>query len=210
MILDKILSLRIHVVREFGPILVFLATFLEAIPAAGMFVPGALITFLGGLFAKLGFFSYYSVLILAISGAILGDTAGYFLGRYLGKCSMHKYGKLILLKKEHMDRAGEIMCCHTGKSLIIGRLNPVTRCAAPFIVGAHKISFEKFMLYNVIGGILYGFLFASLGFIFGQRLIVAAALEKWIIISMVVLILAFYIYYIIRLFYKEKSIKKMN
>lgn len=199
MIIDRLLLLKIGFVEQFGILLVFLATFCEAIPGLGLVIPGAFIAFIGGFFAKLGLITLWKVWVIAILGAILGDIFGYILGRYFKKKFLHKYGKYLLIKKEDIEGIGCIVCEHTGKSLILGRLNPVTRVFAPFIVGAHKVKFGKFMLFNIIGGLLYGFLFVSLGFIFGQGYQLAAHFEKWIVLVTIAIIALFYLDYFIEL-----------
>lgn len=210
MIIDRLLLLKIGFVEKFGILLIFLVTFCEAIPGLGLVIPGALITFIGGFFAKLGLMNFWMVMTAAILGAILGDTFGYILGRYFKKEFLHEYGKYFFIKKEDITRLGCVVCEHTGKSLILGRLNPVTRVFAPFFVGAHNIKFGKFMLFNIIGGILYGFLFVSLGYIFGNSYVVAASLEKWIVIVTILLILCFYASYFISLILKRLNGNKKS
>lgn len=193
MIVEKILLLNIHFVEAFGYLLVFLATFLESAPLFGLFVPGSLVIFTGGFISKLGFLKLWQVLAFAISGAILGDLVGYIFGRYFGKEFLHKYGKYFLIKREYMDRAGDIACGHTGKALVIGRLNPITRSAAPFIVGAHKVNFWKFMFFNIIGGVLWGVLFVCLGYLFGHGYAFAQRFEKWFLVVSLLLVIGIYV-----------------
>lgn len=208
MIIDRILLLKINFVENFGVLLIFLSTFFEAFPVLGLVIPGALISFIGGFFSKVGLLSFGPVLFASILGAILGDTAGYLLGRYLKKEFLHKYRKYFLITGEHVEKTGEIVHRHTGKALIIGRLNPVTRVFAPFIAGTHKVKLSKFMFFNIIGGILYGFLFVSLGYIFGYSYKFAARFERWMVIITVLIILYFYINYFMGLIIKKINGRK--
>ena len=208
MIIEKILSLNINFLQSWGYVILFLGTFLESIPVFGLFVPGALITFICAFIARLGFMNLYLIMGIAIGGAILGDLFGYLLGRYLGKDILHKYGKFFLLKKEYLERAGEILCNHAGKSLVIGRLNPVTRPAAPFIVGAHKYNFFKFMIYNILGAVMWGVIFGGLGYLLGRNYAFAQKLEKNLLIGTVAVLLGLYLLYFIKVLVdKRKSYK---
>jgi membrane-associated protein len=180
MITEEILKLNLGFIHSFGYILVFLFTFLEASPFFGIFVPGAIVIFFAGFLAKMKLLSFGWVLGLAITGAVLGDLGGYLFGRYFGKEFLHKYGKWFLIKKEYIEKSCEIANNHVGKSLVIGRLNPLTRPAAPFIVGANKVNFWKFMFYNIIGGVLWGLIFVSIGYFFGANYGVANDVEKLI------------------------------
>ena len=208
MIIDKLLLIKIDVIESFGYLLVFLSTLFEASPIIGIFIPGSIIIFLAGFAAKLQLMNFKIVLFLAILGAILGDIAGYLFGRYFGKEFLHKYGKYFLIRKEYIERSCEIVHAHTGKSLIFGRLNPITRSVAPLIVGAHKVGFGKFMVYNVIGAILWGFTFVSLGYIFGHSYRFALTYEKYVIIATLALIFGYYSYYFIKMLVDKSNGKE--
>ncbi|MEI6058768.1 MAG: DedA family protein [archaeon] len=207
MILDEILYLNRDVVISVGYIATFLFTFLEASPLIGLFIPGATILFFAGFLAKFNFLNFWWVLLVGILGAILGDVGGYIFGRYAGKEFLHRYGGYFLIKKSYIERACGIVDNHTGKSLIIGRLSPVTRTVAPFIVGAHGVKFSKFMIFNIIGGILWGIIFVSLGYLFGQSYAAAIKFEKQFIVITILLLVMIYGYYVARLLYRKINSK---
>ncbi len=207
MIIDEILYLNRNVITSVGYIAAFLFTFLEASPMVGLFIPGATILFFAGFLVKFGFLNIWLVLLAGILGAVLGDVGGYIFGKYAGKEFLHKYGGYFLIKKSYIDRACGIVDNHTGKSLVIGRLSPVTRAVAPFIVGAHGVKFSKFMIFNVLGGILWGVFFVSLGYLFGQSYAAAIKFEKLFIAITILLFGLIYGYYIARLLYRKINSK---
>ena len=194
-IIDKILSLNISFINTFGYPLIFLLIFFEAAPFIGIIIPGSVILFFAGFLTKLGFFNLWIVVFLAVLGAILGDTTGYLTGKYFGKKILSRFGKYFLIKKELSEKTCQVVHAHTGKSLIIGRFNPLTRCIAPFILGIHKVSFAKFMFFNILGGVLWGSFFVLFGYLFGQSYNLAHDVEKYILIITIFLIISFYIYY---------------
>ena len=205
MIIDKLLTLNIRFVESFGYVLCFLATFLESSPFIGLFIPGSIVVVFGGFLAKFGFLNLWLVMGFSMCGAILGDLSGYLVGRYFGKEFLHKYGGYVLVRKEYIEKSCEIVKGHPGKSLVFGRLNPLTRAAAPFVVGANKTKFGKFMFFNIIGGILWGFFFTSVGYILGESYQVAETFERWIILATVLLIVGVYLYYFFRGLSKKKN-----
>lgn len=215
MILEQILSLNYNFIHNFGYWILFLATFLESFPILGLFIPGSIVSFIGGFLAsfqsiKLNILNFWPVIFFAGIGAILGDLAGYILGRYFGKDFIHKYGKYFLIKKEYLERASQIACNHTGKSLIIGRFHPITRSAAAFIIGANKVKLAKFMFFNLLGAFIWSFLFVTLGFTFGQSYAFAEEFERILLLSTLALIIIVYSIYFTFIIIEKRKINKIT
>lgn len=203
MIANFFLSLSISFLRDFGIYLVFLGIFIEAAPFVGVLIPGTFILFIAGFFARIGLFDLWIVFIAAICGAVLGDLAGYLFGRYYGLGFIHKYGKYFLIRKEYLEKSCEIVHNHTGKSLIFGRFNPLTRCAAPFILGANKVRFGKFMFFNIVGGSLWSFILVTVGYLLGQNYMIAEKFERYILYAFLIVIASFYIIYFAKLMVRK-------
>lgn len=171
---DKILSLPIPVLQLWGYPIVFLSALLEASPFFGILIPGQTIVMIGGFYAKLDVLNIYYVIALSSLGAIFGDLIGYILGRAYGYSFIRDYGKYFFFKKEYFDRTKELMNEHTGKTIIIGRFNSITRAFAPFVAGSSKVPYRKFIFYNIVGGISWGVFFSLVGYIFGKAYKVAS------------------------------------
>jgi membrane-associated protein len=181
-----------------GYFFVFLILFLESLPFLGAFIPGGtILLLLAGLLTRFGFFSLWKVLLVAFSASIAIDFFGYMCGRQVDRDFLHKYTKYLLVSRDTLERVGRIVHGHTGKSLILGRLNPVTRAIAPFLVGVENVKFYKFLIWNVIGGALWVTLFIFLGYLFGGSLAIAKVAELYILGGTILIAGGFYIYYII-------------
>lgn len=205
--INQLFYLNVGFVKTFGYLLVFLATFLESSPFIGLFVPGSVVSFFGGFIARLGFLNFWLVWGLSAVGAILGDMGGYFFGRYFGVEFLHKYGKYFLIKKEYIERSCEILHSNIGKALTIGRVLPLTRSAAPFIFGARRTSFSKFMFFNAIGAISWSFVFVSLGYIFGHSYKVAGRVEQGLLVAGVVILILVYALIFLKRLIKKRQFK---
>lgn len=200
MFVESLLGMNRSFFAVWGYIWVFVILFLESIPFFGAFVPGGtILLLLSGLLAKLGFFSLWKVLLVAFFASVTIDVTGYAWGRKVDKNFLHKYARFILVKKETLEKVGRIVHGHTGKALILGRLNPVTRSIAPFIVGTEKVNFWKFLFWNIIGGAIWVTLFIFVGYIFGGSIEVMKAAEMYIIWGTVLIAGGFYMYYILNL-----------
>ncbi len=151
-------------------ILIFLCSVLESNPFTGFFFPGMVMVIIGGALAGANRLSLLATLAIAALGAMTGDLIGFIVGKKYGRCFLAKYGKYFLLKEKHGKKIDCFLKEHTGKALVIGRFNPLTRALIPFFAGKSKVSFNKFIAYNILGGILWSVVFVFLGYFFGIHL----------------------------------------
>lgn len=180
-----------------GHVIVFVALFLESLPFVGAFIPGGtIILLLAGILAKWGFFVLWKVALVAIAASICIDTFSYCLGRSVGRDFFHRCAGKCFVKKSVLERVGRAVHGHTGKALIFGRLNPVTRATGPFIVGNERVNFWKFFLFNVIGGVLWVVMFIFLGYIFGAGLSGTDEMEHFVLWITIIIVACFYGYYV--------------
>lgn len=170
--------------------IIFVVSVLEAIPLLGSFVPGHALIILGGFLAKIGVLNAFTVIWVTALAAIVGDIIGYLLGKKYGFDFLVKFGKYFFLTEEHLQKASDIMDKHTGKALIIGRFNPVTRALTPFLAGASDLNLKKFWFYNLIGGISWAVSSVAVGYIFGASYeVFSKYIGKFIFIATVLSIL---------------------
>ncbi len=201
-IIDRLLSLAVLNHWFYG--IIILAAMLEASPLFGLVVPGQLIMIIGGFLVKMGILDLGDTILFAALGAILGDLIGYGLGRKYGVSFITTYGKYFFFRKEHFEKTKKVMEQHTGKTLILGRFNSLTRAFAPFVAGSTEIPLARFLIYNVIGGVCWAVVLVILGFLFGKSYeAVSRYIGLGIIIATVVSILFIYVY---RFINKKKKI----
>lgn len=197
---ESLLGMNRSFFAVWGYVWVFAILFLESIPFLGAFVPGGtILLILSGLLAKFGFFSLWKILLVAFVASVTIDVTGYVWGRKADKNFLHKYARFLLVKKSTLEKVGRIVHGHTGKALIFGRLNPVTRSIAPFLVGNENVKFWKFFFWNVVGGALWVTLFIFIGYMFGGSLEVMKAAEVYVVGGTIVIAGGFYLYYIVNL-----------
>lgn len=98
--------------------------------------------------------------------AVIGNVAGYAFGRKVGPALFRREDSL-LFKKRYLTVTQSFYARHGGKALIMGRFLPIIRTFAPILAGVIKVDFGKFMLYNVIGAVLWIGSLGSLGYYLG-------------------------------------------
>lgn len=166
--------------------LLFLFTALEGLPLFGMLIPGHVAIVLAGFLAKIGYLNLYMVITITVAGAILGDYAGYILGKKYGMKFIDRFRPYFFISDEHIDKAMSLLGKHTGKAMIIGRFSPMTRAIMAFLVGASNIHVKKFWIYNVLGAISWITVSVLLGYAFGAGYkAVSGYFGKFILVSIV-------------------------
>jgi membrane-associated protein len=164
--LDKYLG---QIINDYGT-LTYLFLFFVIVMETGFvitpFLPGDSLIFAAGTLAGLGYLNIWLLYIVLCAAAILGDTVNYWIGHYIGPRAFS--GNIRFLKKEYIDRTHAFFEKHGGKTIIIARFIPIIRTFAPFVAGVGAMTYPKFIVYNVIGGMAWVALFLFGGYFFGN------------------------------------------
>ena len=164
--LDKHLSQVISHYGGWTNLILFLIVFAETGLVVTPFLPGDSLLFAAGTFAALGALDVRLLLVLLVAAAIIGDTVNYWVGAWIGPRAFS--GRVRWLRKDYLDRTHAFYEKHGGKTIIIARFIPIIRTFAPFVAGVGAMSYGKFLLYNVVGAVLWVGLFVLGGFFFGN------------------------------------------
>ncbi|UCD97706.1 MAG: DedA family protein [Chloroflexota bacterium] len=171
-LVDFILHLDVHlneIIKNFGVftyLILFLIIFLETGVVITPFLPGDSLLFAAGSFAALGSLNIIALFLLLTAAAILGDTLNYWIGHFIGPRAFS--GNIRFLKKEYLDRTHEFYDKHGGKTIILARFIPIIRTFAPFVAGIGAMNYSRFIVYNVIGAVLWVSIFTFGGYFFGN------------------------------------------
>ncbi|MEV6839216.1 VTT domain-containing protein [Streptomyces sp. NPDC051133] len=134
-----------------------LVVFAESGLLIGFFLPGDSLLFTCGLLItshQLDFPLWGAIGLICLA-AILGDQAGYMFGRKVGP-SLFNRPDSRLFKQENVTKAHEFFEKYGPKSLVLARFVPIVRTFTPIIAGVSGMKYRSFLLFNVIGGVLWG------------------------------------------------------
>jgi membrane protein DedA with SNARE-associated domain len=161
--------------REVGPtlgqwmyLLVAVLAFLETGAFVGLAVPGELTIVLGGFVAGQGEILLAVLLPLVWVAAVCGDLASYWLGRRLGRGFLLRHGGRFGVTPARLGLAEQYFSRHGGKTVLAGRFIGLVRAFAPFLAGASRMPFGRFLAVDVVGAGLWAAAFCLLGFVFWQ------------------------------------------
>ncbi len=164
--LDKYLSMIINWAGVWTYAVLFVVIFIETGLVVMPFLPGDSLLFAAGTFAALGDLNPFLMWFLLSGAAILGDTANYWIGHFVGEKAFT--GNSRLIKKEYLERTHAFYEKHGGKTIFLARFIPIIRTFAPFVAGVGRMRYGYFISYNVFGGLLWPGLFIFAGYFFGN------------------------------------------
>jgi membrane-associated protein len=180
--------------------ILFLIIFVETGLVVMPFLPGDSLLFAAGaLCANEATGLNLGLLIgLLILAAVAGDNCNYFIGRTFGeKATKLKIGNKSLVKKEYLDKTHEFFEKFGTKAIIMARFVPIVRTFTPFVAGLGKMNYkEKFLPYDIAGGVLWISTMSISGYFFGQIEWVKKHFEAVVILIILISVLPMVITYL--------------
>lgn len=175
-------------------LLVAALAFLETGTFLGLVMPGEAIIVLGGFVAGQGVIELAVLIPLVWVAAVAGDSAGYWLGRRLGRGFLLRHGPRFAVTAPLLASAERYFARYGGATILVGRFFGIIRALAPFLAGASRMPFRRFLVFDALGAGLWAATFAILGWVFWQSIDSAlrhAGQGKLLLAALVALAVAF-------------------
>ncbi len=177
--IDKNLAMVIANFGAWSYVIMWAVIFVETGLVIMPFLPGDSLLFAAGaLSASLNAFNIWTLWILMVLAAFVGDTVNYWIGHKIGakafdpnfKLRVFSYELRIgkILKPEYLEKAQAFYEKHGGKAIVLARFVPIVRTFAPFVAGVSKMNYGKFISFNFFGGLAWVTAFLMGGFFFGN------------------------------------------
>ncbi|RIV37819.1 DedA family protein [Micromonospora radicis] len=173
-------------ISTFGLIGILVIVFAESGLLIGFFLPGDSLLFTTGLLVADGQYLRYPlwlVCLLITVAAIAGDQVGYLFGRKVGPALFRRPNSR-LFKQENLLKAHDFFEKYGARSVVLARFVPIVRTFTPIVAGVSRMNYRTFVIYNVVGGILWGTGVTVLGYFLGQIPFVKTNIE-YILIAIV-------------------------
>jgi membrane-associated protein len=172
LLLDFILNLNDHLtelVAAYGIwvyAIVFLIVFAETGLVVMPFLPGDSLLFAAGAVAAGGGLDMPSLCGLLVVAAILGNMVNYVIGKSSGEMLLRRYPNLV--RRDHLDRTYEYFQRWGGKTVVIARFLPIVRTVAPFAAGVGQMDWRRYLVFSVVGSVLWVLTLVPAGYYFGN------------------------------------------
>lgn len=152
-----------------------------ALESMGLPLPGETVLLAAAAYAGVGGPLHIAGVIgSASAGAILGDTAGYWLGRLAGLPLIERYGWYVWLSRRKVDRARAFFERHGAKTVFLGRFVAFLRMFAALLAGVGRMPYGRFLVYNVLGGVCWAVVMGGLGYTLGRNLPLLERSVRWL------------------------------
>lgn len=198
---DKYLDMIIQSFGIWSYVILFLIVFCETGFVVTPFLPGDSLLFAAGALAAIGSFDVTLLLIIFSTAAIAGDNVNYWAGHFVGPKIFHKEN-VPLLNKKYLDQTHEFYERHGGKTVILGRFVPIIRTFMPFVAGLGRMTYPRFLVYDIFSGILWPILFVLSGYFFGNLPFVKKYFSL-VIVAIILISVTPILYQVLRMRFKK-------
>lgn len=161
----------INFIIGFGVFAVLFVIFAESGLLIGFFLPGDSLLFTAGFLVQQGIFPidiHWFVFWLFLAAA-LGDSTGYEFGKRVGRKLFERQNSRFF-KQKYLAQAEAFYQKHGPMTIVLARFVPIVRTFVPIIAGVSKMSYKSFIVFNLIGGLLWTASFTYLGYFAGAQL----------------------------------------
>ena len=170
-ILDLDFDWLVHEYQTAIYVVLFLVIFIETGLVAMPFLPGDSLLFTAGLFARVmpEHLQLSYILVLLVIAAVLGDNVNYWVGRKIGiKLFSLKIKGRSIVKKKYLDQTEAFFEKNGTKAIILARFVPFVRTFSPFAAGVGKMDYRRFVIYDILGGVLWICSLTIAGYLLGE------------------------------------------
>lgn len=185
-------------VRAFQPIVdqygYFAVGGLLLVEDFGIPVPGETTLIAAALFAGLGQLNILLVIVVGLLGAIIGDNIGFAIGHFGGHPLIEKYGKYVFLTPQRFAKAEAFFNRHGGKIVVVARFIDGLRQANGIIAGVSEMKWRRFLIFNVIGALLWVVTWALVGYYGGTHIQTFLHYQLYITIGFLVAVVCYFVY----------------
>jgi membrane protein DedA with SNARE-associated domain len=136
----------------------------------GVPVPGETILIAAAVYAGTGRLNIVAVGLIAILGAVVGDNIGYAVGFFGGRALVLRFGKYLGLTSERLDKAEGFFRRYGGAVVTGARFIEGLRQANGIVAGTIRMPWPRFLLFNMLGAVLWVGLWALVGYLAGDHI----------------------------------------
>jgi membrane protein DedA with SNARE-associated domain len=205
------------ILELFNSVITYITSFISSLGYPGIFslmvvesamipIPSEIIMPFSGFLVATGKLSFFEVVLAGSFGNLIGSIITYYLGIKIGRPLIIKYGKYIFFSESHLRFTEKLFERLGDKISFIGRLLPGVRTYVSFPLGIAKANLIKFMIYTLIGSLIWNALLTYAGLRLGSNWQSFHKYSPYLDIVAVIMIIAFAVWFIYKM--KKMSMNK--
>jgi membrane protein DedA with SNARE-associated domain len=205
------------ILELFNSVITYITSFISSLGYPGIFslmviesamipIPSEIIMPFSGFLVATGKLSFFEVVLAGSFGNLIGSIITYYLGIKIGRHLIIKYGKYIFFSESHLRFTEKLFERLGDKISFIGRLLPGVRTYVSFPLGIAKANLIKFMIYTLIGSLIWNALLTYAGLRLGSNWQSFHKYSPYLDIVAVIMIIAFAVWFIYKM--KKMSMNK--
>ena len=173
-----------------GYVAIAVVIFAECGLLIGFFLPGDSLLFTAGFLASQGLgVEIWPLSLLCALAAAIGPLVGYWYGAWMGPRLFNRDDSM-WFHKRNLTRAHEFYERHGGKALVIARFMPIVRTFAPVVAGMARMSYPRFVVYTIVGAVVWAMGMTWLGFFLGSLIPDAGKYLEYIVALIILVSIA--------------------
>jgi membrane-associated protein len=189
-----------------GYLVIFLGAALDNF---GLPSSGDIVLFAGGFFANNGQAALPLVMLSGFAGALVSDNSVYWIGRIGGRPLISRILKIrllhFLINEKSLEKVEVYFEAHGGKTVFVGRFGPGLRSMTPLFAGVTRMTYYRFVPYNVAAGLVWAVVYSLIGYVFGQYWSELLAVARSFGFSIVALVVLVVVALVLRRRYRRKG-----
>jgi membrane-associated protein len=176
-VISFILHVDVHLLELFNQYglwiygILFLIIFCETGLVVTPFLPGDSLLFATGALVVGTTLDVNVMALVVLTAAILGNIVNYTIGHFFGE-QLFRNPNSKIFRRDYLQKAQDFYARHGGKTIVMTRFVPIIRTFAPFAAGMSAMTYKRFLVYNVVGALLWVGIFLYAGYYFGNLPIV--------------------------------------
>lgn len=160
-------------------VIVWAIVFVESGLLIGFFLPGDTLLISAGIVAANGHANIGVLIAGIVVAAIVGDNVGYTIGKRAGRPLLERRDGRVL-NQHNLGRARAFYDRWGSITIVLARVVPLVRTFAPLIAGCLEMRYRTFLLWNIVGGVLWGVGVTGAGYLLGE---VAEGFDKYALMA---------------------------
>ncbi|BAZ81255.1 MULTISPECIES: DedA family protein [Sphaerospermopsis] len=192
--------------QSYGYWAIFLGILLENL---GIPLPGETVTLVGGFLAGSDELNYWLVLGDAVTGAVIGGTFGYWIGRVGGWPFLLQVGKIFRISETRLLSIKDQFSENAAKAVFFGRFFALLRIFAAPLAGIAEMSFGKFLVYNLAGASAWAGVMVTLAF-FAGRIVSLEQLVAWVSQFAILALLILVAVIVVPIWWESRQVKHLG